>query len=118
MDFTLLLGACLIVIALVVLVLLAIVCIDSYRLEKIRERNTIPCPKCGSKKIMCCIMASEGYQYSECLKCGHKFQDKGDSAVTVSWCNEDEGCESYELEKPEVDEDGTVKGDNDEREGK
>ena len=60
------------------------------------------CPKCGHERLRCCIMASEGYQYVECMKCDHMFQDTSDCAVTVSF-----GGDGYELDKPMVDQDGT-----------
>jgi len=56
------------------------------------------CPECGSERLRLCIMVSDGYQYLECMKCEHKFQDTGESSVIVQGC--------YELEKPVVDQDG------------
>jgi len=69
-----------------------------YRPEDVGVRF---CPKCGSERLMGNIMASWGYQYVSCRKCGHKFQDTSDSAVTVTY---GDGC--YELEKPTVDQEG------------
>lgn len=59
------------------------------------------CPECGSERTMLCIWASSGYQFRECRKCDHKFQDTSETKITIT---HDSGC--YELEKPMVDQDG------------
>jgi predicted RNA-binding Zn-ribbon protein involved in translation (DUF1610 family) len=84
-----------------VLLFMLIVCITDARAEKEIEKKREPCPKCGSKKHMLCIEVSDGYQYVTCENCGYKFQDKSDSAITVTF---DSG--SYELSKPEINQDG------------
>ena len=64
--------------------------------------NDVPfCPECGSDRLICCIMASWGYQYVECTKCDHKFQDTSECSVTIT-----SGDDCYEFEKPMVDQDG------------
>ena len=67
------------------------------------------CPKCGSERLMGNIMVSQGYQFTSCQDCEHKFQDTTDCAVTVCF-----GDDCYELEKPEVDQDGEPIGDEEE----
>lgn len=61
------------------------------------------CPECGSERLRLYIMASDGYQYVQCMKCEHMFQDTSECSVTVAF-----GDDCYELDKPEVDQDGDL----------
>lgn len=61
------------------------------------------CPKCGSERLRSCLMVSAGYQYTKCIECGHNFQDTSEFIVTVIFSHG-----HYELEKPKVNQDGTL----------
>jgi len=66
-----------------------------------KDDNVIFCPECGSERLTLNVMVSDGYQFVECHKCDHKFQDPSECNIKVT------GSRGYcELEKPTVDQDG------------
>ena len=67
------------------------------------------CPKCGSERLMGNIMVSQGYHFTSCKNCDHKFQDTSAAVITVAF---GDGC--YELKKPMVGQDGKPIGDDEE----